>query len=62
LRRHADVSRAAEYLSNALYPNKDLQERGIAGIYFLARHGTGLLEKLYESAATNCPDHQIFYL
>ena len=62
LRRHADIARGAEFLSNALYPNKDLQEREIAVTYFLARHGTALLKNLYDSAAINCPDHQIFYL
>lgn len=62
LRKHADISRHAEYITNALYPHKDLQERGIAGIYFLARHGASLLEKLYEAAATNCPEHQVFYI
>ena len=62
LRKHADIGRHAEQLVNSLYPHKDLQERGIAGIYFLARHGKPLLNELYQSAKTNCADHQIFYL
>ena len=31
------LDRKAAFLSNALYPNKVLQEREIAGVYFLAR-------------------------
>src|SRR5205085_8666436 len=62
LRKHADIARFAEVLSNSLYPNKELQERQIAGIHFLARYGTSLLEKLYDAAKVNSPQHQIFYL
>jgi bacillithiol biosynthesis cysteine-adding enzyme BshC len=56
LRRHASQ------LSNALYPNKNLQEREIAGISFVARHGLGLIESLYQLASAGCPDHQIVYI
>ena len=35
------VARKAEYLSNSLYPEKGLQERGVGAIYFLARYGEG---------------------
>jgi len=61
--RHAEVlSRHAELLSNALYPNKALQEREIAGISFLARHGLPLLEQLYSALQTECLDHQVISL
>jgi len=53
LRRHA------VQLSNALYPHKNLQEREIAGVSFLARHGLELIESLYQLAAAGCPDHQV---
>jgi bacillithiol synthase len=56
LNRHADV------VSNALYPNRNLQEREIAGIYFLARHGFGLLERIYQAISSDCLDHQIVNL
>jgi len=56
------LNRHAEFLSNTLYPNKALQEREIAGIYFLARHGTGLLRELYEAIHTDCLDHQVISL
>jgi len=56
------VSRHAETLSQSLYPNKGLQERTDAGIYFLARYGLDLLPQLYEAIHSNCPDHQILEL
>ena len=62
LRRNEDQGRHAAELLNALYPNKDLQEREVAGISYLARHGTQLLLRLYDAAQTSCHDHQIVYL
>ncbi len=62
LRRSEVVSRHAEALSQALYPQNALQERGVAGIYFVARHGTELLQSLHETLRTDCHDHQILEL
>jgi len=62
LRRGEDQARHAQELINAIYPNKNLQEREIAGISYLARHGTQLLLRLYDAAQTSCPDHQIICL
>jgi len=56
------VTRHADHLSDALYPYKELQERGIGGIYFLARYGTDLLHQLYEVIHSDCHDHQIIEL
>ncbi len=53
------VSRHADTLSQALFPDKDLQERGIGGIYFLARYGSDLLHQLYQSMHSDCHDHQL---
>jgi bacillithiol synthase len=53
------ISRHAENLSQALYPEKGLQERSIGGIYFLARYGRELLDQLYETIQSGCLDHQI---
>lgn len=53
------VSRHAEMISGALYPDKGLQERGIGGIYFLARYGGDLLHQLHETIHTDCHDHQV---
>jgi bacillithiol biosynthesis cysteine-adding enzyme BshC len=54
--RHADL------LSHALFPNKTLQEREIAGVYFMARYGAPLLEELYEAIRPDCLDHQVISL
>jgi bacillithiol biosynthesis cysteine-adding enzyme BshC len=62
LRQSEVLSRHAELLSNALYPNKVLQEREIGGIYFAARHGAQLLRDLYDTIHTDCLDHQIISL
>ncbi len=62
LRRSEVVSRHAEALSQALYPENALQERGVAGMYFVARHGTELLRSLHETLRTDCHDHQILEL
>jgi bacillithiol synthase len=56
------ISHKAEVLSNALYPDKGLQERAIGGIYFVARYGRELLQQLYDSIHSDCHDHQILEL
>jgi bacillithiol biosynthesis cysteine-adding enzyme BshC len=62
LRRDQEVSRHADWLSTVLSPNKNLQEREIAGVSFLTRHGRDLLHTLYTGARSDCPDHQVIYL
>jgi bacillithiol biosynthesis cysteine-adding enzyme BshC len=62
LRRSEVVGRKAEVLNHALYPDDALQERGIAGVYFLARYGSELLKSLYDAMHTDCLDHQILEL
>lgn len=56
------VTRHAENLSEALYPDKGLQERAIGGIYFLARYGLDLLNQLHDAIHSDCHDHQIIEL
>ncbi len=62
LRQSEVLGRKAELLSNALYPNKVLQEREVGAIYFAARHGVQLLRDLYDAIHTDCLDHQIISL
>jgi uncharacterized protein YllA (UPF0747 family) len=62
LRQTEVLARHAQLLSNALYPNKTLQEREIAGIYFLARYGRELLHNLYDAIHADCLDHQVISL
>lgn len=61
--RQSEVAeRHARVLSNNLYPEKALQERGFAGIYFLAKHGRELLGQLLETIDPACLDHQLITL
>jgi bacillithiol biosynthesis cysteine-adding enzyme BshC len=62
LRQAEVLGRHAQLLSNALYPNKTLQERETAGIYFLARYGKELLRNLYDAIHADCLDHQVISL
>ena len=62
LRQGEVLSRHAQLLSNALYPNKTLQEREIGGVYFLARYGKDLLRNLYDAIHADCLDHQVITL
>jgi bacillithiol biosynthesis cysteine-adding enzyme BshC len=56
------VGRHAETLNQALYPNRDLQERAIGGIYFVSRYGTELLNQIHDAIRTDCHDHQVLEL
>ncbi len=58
-RKNTETQRHADELSTLLYPNKNLQEREIAGVYFLLRHGIALLQTLKEKLNSECPGHQI---
>jgi uncharacterized protein YllA (UPF0747 family) len=56
------VARHAAHLNTMLFPLKDLQERELAAVYFLARFGTGLLQDIYETVQVGCQGHHIIYL
>jgi bacillithiol biosynthesis cysteine-adding enzyme BshC len=61
--RHSEVAdRHARFLSNTLYPDKTLQEREVAGIYLLAKHGRELLNGLLDVINPDCVDHQLVTL
>ena len=62
LLRNEVLDRHASLLNNVLFPQKNLQEREIAGVSFLARQGMELLERLHQATNGSCPDHQVVYL
>jgi bacillithiol biosynthesis cysteine-adding enzyme BshC len=62
LRQSEVAERHSRLLSNALYPDKTLQERELAGAYFLGRHGTGLLHSVLDVINPACLDHQLVTL
>ena len=55
---HRQLQRAADQL----YPSKDLQERHINITSLLARHGTYVIEWIYNAINLGSTDHQIVYL
>lgn len=57
--RNDVITRHADALSQALFPNKALQEREIAGVSFVARYGPELLANLYQQIRPDCHDHQV---
>ncbi len=59
LRQTEVLTRKADVLSNLLYPGKALQEREIAGVYFVARYGKEFLRDVYETIHPDCVDHQV---
>jgi len=60
---HTEVlTRHATQIENVLYPKKSLQEREIAGLYFYAKYGPELIDRLIELAEARCPEHKVLVL
>jgi bacillithiol biosynthesis cysteine-adding enzyme BshC len=59
LRQEQVLDRHSNLLSSLLFPVKELQERRIAGIYFLGKYGTDLIDRLLEEYKPECHDHQV---
>ncbi|MGB8886226.1 MAG: bacillithiol biosynthesis cysteine-adding enzyme BshC [Candidatus Korobacteraceae bacterium] len=62
LRRTDILVRHATQIENSLYPKKSLQEREIAGLYFYAKYGPELIDRLIELAEARCPEHKVMVL
>jgi bacillithiol biosynthesis cysteine-adding enzyme BshC len=60
--RDRAAHRQLERAFAALYPNKTLQERHINITSLLARHGTYIVNWIYDAINLGSPDHQIVYL
>lgn len=59
LSRNERAAAESSYTSNLIYPEKHLQERFYSILPFLARHGLGLMDTLYENIHPECPDHKV---
>ncbi len=57
--RNEVITRHADALNSALFPQKALQEREVAGVSLVARYPPALLRDLYETIHTDCHDHQV---
>ena len=68
LHREASLRKHAEGITLHLFPNAHPQERVLAGVWFLAAwestHGdsTGLIARLVDEAASQCPGHHVIRL
>ena len=62
LRRREELGRHADHLSSTIFPNKNLQEREIAGVSFLAQHGAALLDRIYDAIEPACLGHHVIHI
>jgi bacillithiol biosynthesis cysteine-adding enzyme BshC len=62
LEKESSLARHAQAITQAVYPGGNLQERAVAGIYFLATQGEGLLDTLVAAASDGCPGHKLIPL
>jgi bacillithiol biosynthesis cysteine-adding enzyme BshC len=59
LQRSESLSRHQHLLKQLLFPAKDLQERQVCGLYFLARAGYDLLDRILDEIQVGSSEHQI---
>lgn len=62
LRHNKGLTQDAHHVLTELFPHKELQERVLPVIYFLAQYGRELITELKKAAAPQCPGHQIIRL
>lgn len=59
LQKEASLGKHAAAITLNVFPDGHPQERVIAGVWFLARQGEGLVERLVTEAANLCPGHVV---
>jgi bacillithiol biosynthesis cysteine-adding enzyme BshC len=52
----------AAWLYGLIYPDRHLQERIYSILPFLARHGAGLIDQVYDNVRLDCPEHQLLVI
>ncbi|RZU40489.1 bacillithiol biosynthesis cysteine-adding enzyme BshC [Edaphobacter modestus] len=62
LQKEASLSKHAAAITLNIFPDGHPQERLLAGVWFLARYGDGLIDRLVEVANNQCPGHVIVRL
>jgi bacillithiol biosynthesis cysteine-adding enzyme BshC len=62
VQKEASLRKHAGAIALNLFPDAHLQERLLAGVWFLARHGEALPALLVEQAGQDCPGHRVIYL
>ncbi len=62
LQKEASLRKHAEAITLNVFPDGHLQERVVAGVWFMAKYGDGLVERLVRVAANQCPGHVVVRL
>jgi bacillithiol synthase len=62
LQKDASLRKHAEAITLNVFPDGHPQERLLAGVWFLARYGEGLIERLVKVAGNQCPGHVVVRL
>jgi bacillithiol biosynthesis cysteine-adding enzyme BshC len=62
LQKEASLRKHAEAITLNVFPGGHLQERVLAGVWFMARYGDGLVERLVAVAGNQCPGHVVVRL
>jgi len=62
LQKEASLRKHADALTLNLFPGGHPQERVVGGVWFLARFGDGLIERLVTEAENLCPGHVVVRL
>jgi bacillithiol biosynthesis cysteine-adding enzyme BshC len=62
LQKEASLRKHAETITLNVFPDGHPQERVVAGVWFMAKYGDGLVERLVEVAGNQCPGHVVVRL
>ena len=62
LQKEASLRKHAEAITLNVFPDGHPQERLVAGVWFMARHGDSLMERLVGVAGNQCPGHVVVRL
>ncbi len=62
LQKEASLRKHADAITLNVFPDGHPQERVVAGIWFMAKYGDGLVERLVGVAGNQCPGHVVVKL
>jgi bacillithiol biosynthesis cysteine-adding enzyme BshC len=62
LQKEASLGKHAEAITLNVFPDGHPQERVVAGVWFIAKYGDGLVERLVGVAGNQCPGHVVVRL
>jgi bacillithiol synthase len=62
LQKQASLRKHADAITLNVFPDGHPQERVVAGVWFMAKHGDGLVDRLVRVAGNQCPGHVVVRL